>query len=173
MDAIGYMSHRYLFPRPPGIKRLENPAADFAVKTADTVQVLRHSNTQNGHGKRCVSIETFSLSPRQYFFFIRSQAIFQWPDPWFDHIDGKRITEYCDQQQLSIKERLELFSMVLEGIEHAHQRGIIHRDLKPSNILISSDNGKPIPKIIDFGVAKALHQPLTEKTFFTEIKEFI
>jgi non-specific serine/threonine protein kinase/serine/threonine-protein kinase len=89
--------------------------------------------------------------------------------PYFvmEYINGVPITDFCDQQRLSIEERLELFMQVCEGIQHAHQRGIIHRDIKPSNILILTEEGKAIPKIIDFGVAKAIRQELTEQTMFT------
>ena len=90
--------------------------------------------------------------------------------PYFsmEYVSGPPITEYCDRQKLTIEGRLRLFIQVCEGVQHAHQKGIIHRDLKPSNILVSTENGKPLPKIIDFGVAKALTTPLTERTLFTE-----
>lgn len=90
--------------------------------------------------------------------------------PYFsmEYVSGLPITEYCDKYRLSIDERLELFIQVCEGVQHAHQKGIIHRDIKPSNVLVYKEGDKPLPKIIDFGVAKALTAPLTEKTFFTE-----
>lgn len=95
--------------------------------------------------------------------------------PYFvmEHIKGVPITEHCDEQKLSIEERLELFLQVCDGVQHAHQRGIIHRDIKPSNILAVIDEKKAVPKIIDFGVAKALTQPLTERTLFTEQGQLI
>ncbi|HMC60946.1 MAG TPA: serine/threonine-protein kinase, partial [Candidatus Solibacter sp.] len=91
--------------------------------------------------------------------------------PYFvmEYVPGMPITEYCDKYRLSTRERLELFMQVCEGVQHAHQKAIIHRDLKPSNVLISVQDGKPAIKIIDFGVAKALAQRLTEKTMFTEM----
>jgi serine/threonine protein kinase len=91
--------------------------------------------------------------------------------PYFvmEYVPGMPITEYCDKYRLSTRERLELFIQVCEGVQHAHQKAIIHRDLKPSNVLISVQDGKPAIKIIDFGVAKALAQRLTEKTMFTEL----
>jgi WD40 repeat protein/predicted Ser/Thr protein kinase len=90
--------------------------------------------------------------------------------PYFvmEYVKGKSITKYCDEQKLSVEERLELFQQVCEGVHHAHQKGIIHRDIKPSNILVSVQDDKAVPKIIDFGIAKAITQPLTEKTSYTE-----
>jgi len=91
--------------------------------------------------------------------------------PYFamEYVPGTPITEYCDRYRLSTRERLELFIPVCEGVQHAHQKAVIHRDLKPSNILITLQDGKAVPKIIDFGVAKAVGQPLTDKTMFTQI----
>ncbi|MFZ1008146.1 MAG: serine/threonine-protein kinase, partial [Candidatus Sulfotelmatobacter sp.] len=90
--------------------------------------------------------------------------------PYFamELVQGIPITQYCDDKQLPPQERLELFVEVCHAVQHAHQKGIIHRDLKPSNVLVMIYDGKPLPKIIDFGVAKALHQQLTEKTMFTQ-----
>jgi len=90
--------------------------------------------------------------------------------PYFvmEYVGGLPITEHCDQHKLNIEERLQLFIQVCEGIRHAHQKGIIHRDIKPSNVLVYAEDDKPLPKIIDFGVAKALTAPLTERTLFTE-----
>jgi len=90
--------------------------------------------------------------------------------PYFimEHVNGVSITEYCDSRKLTIADRLELFLRVCEAVQHAHQKGIIHRDIKPSNILVASRADKGIPKVIDFGIAKAITQPLTERTLFTE-----
>ena len=82
-------------------------------------------------------------------------------------VKGIPMTRYCDEQRLSPKQRLELFVPVCQAIQHAHQKGIIHRDIKPSNILIAAYDGKPVPKVIDFGVAKATGAKLTERTLFT------
>jgi serine/threonine protein kinase/tetratricopeptide (TPR) repeat protein len=90
-----------------------------------------------------------------------------------ENIKGERITEHCDRQKLGIEERLGLFLQVCEAVQYAHQRGIIHRDIKPSNILISIQGEKVTPKIIDFGVAKAITQPLTERTLYTEQGQFV
>jgi eukaryotic-like serine/threonine-protein kinase len=91
--------------------------------------------------------------------------------PYFamEYVAGISITDYCDQHRLSTEERLKLFTLVCEGVQHAHQKGIIHRDLKPSNILVKEMDSTPIPKIIDFGVAKALTQKLTHETIFTRV----
>ncbi len=95
--------------------------------------------------------------------------------PYFvmEYVVGVPITEHCDRQKLSTFQRLELFTQVCEGVQHAHQKAIIHRDLKPSNILVSLVDGKPRVKIIDFGIAKATGGQLTEKTLFTELGAII
>jgi len=89
--------------------------------------------------------------------------------PYFvmEYVKGMSITRYCDEHKLNIEQRLRLFEQVCEGVHHAHQKGIIHRDLKPSNILVSVHGDRAVPKIIDFGIAKAITQPLTDKTFVT------
>ena len=90
--------------------------------------------------------------------------------PYFvmELVHGVPITKYCDDNHLTPRERLELFVPVCQAIQHAHQKGIIHRDIKPSNVMITLYDGKPVPKVIDFGVAKATEQPLTERTLFTQ-----
>ena len=95
--------------------------------------------------------------------------------PYFvmEHVPGIPITDFCDKHRLTTKERLRLFAQVCQAIHHAHQKGIIHRDIKPSNVLISYQEGKPVPKVIDFGVAKATSQRLTERTLFTELGQLI
>jgi serine/threonine protein kinase/tetratricopeptide (TPR) repeat protein len=91
--------------------------------------------------------------------------------PYFvmELVKGDAITRYCDQHRLTPRQRLELFTSVCQAIQHAHQKGIIHRDIKPSNVLVAPYDGKPVVKVIDFGVAKATGQRLTDKTLFTEI----
>ena len=90
--------------------------------------------------------------------------------PYFvlELVRGQSITQYCDEHRLTPRERLQLFIPVCQAIQHAHQKGIIHRDIKPSNVLIAPYDGKPVVKVIDFGVAKATGQRLTERTLFTE-----
>jgi len=91
--------------------------------------------------------------------------------PYFamEYVAGVPITDYCDRHHLSTRERLALFLQVCGAIQHAHQKGVIHRDIKPSNVLVTVMEGTPIPKVIDFGVAKATNQRLTEKTLFTQL----
>src|SRR5262249_3188990 len=89
--------------------------------------------------------------------------------PYFvmELVKGQSITKYCDEKRLAVRERLELFGDVCRAVQHAHQKGIIHRDLKPSNVLVAPYDGRPVVKVIDFGVAKATGQRLTDKTLFT------
>jgi serine/threonine protein kinase/predicted ester cyclase len=95
--------------------------------------------------------------------------------PYFvmELVRGLRITEYCDRKNLSTRQRLDLFMQVCQAVQHAHQKGIIHRDLKPSNILVTVNDGVPVPKVIDFGIAKATGQALTDKTFFTAFQQIV
>ncbi len=87
--------------------------------------------------------------------------------------DGDPIVTYCDKQNLSINERLELFAQVCQAVQHAHTKGVIHRDIKPSNILVAIQDGKPHAKVIDFGIAKATNSKLTERTYFTEHRQLV
>ena len=95
--------------------------------------------------------------------------------PYFvmELVKGVPITSYCDEQRLNPRDRLELFVQVCHAVQHAHQKGIIHRDLKPSNVLVAPYDGKPVPKVIDFGVAKATGQQLTDRTMFTGFGDVI
>ena len=95
--------------------------------------------------------------------------------PYFamEYVKGSPITEYCDRHKLSIEDRLRLFQQVCAAVHHAHQKGIIHRDIKPSNILVSTEGDAAIPKIIDFGVAKATGKSLTERTLYTEDSQLL
>ena len=95
--------------------------------------------------------------------------------PYFvmELVRGTRITEFCDENKLSTEDRLELFIQVCQAVQHAHQKGVIHRDIKPSNILVTISDGVPVPKIIDFGIAKATAGRLTDQTLFTAFEQFI
>jgi WD40 repeat protein/serine/threonine protein kinase len=95
--------------------------------------------------------------------------------PYFvmELVRGRPITTYCDEHGLDLRERLELFIQICEAVQHAHQKGIIHRDIKFTNILVIEEGGKAVPKVIDFGVARAFAQPLTEKTLFTRLGQII
>jgi eukaryotic-like serine/threonine-protein kinase len=95
--------------------------------------------------------------------------------PYFvmELVKGISITEFCDKNNLNTHERLELFVSVCQAVHHAHQKGIIHRDIKPSNIMVTLHDGQPVPKVIDFGIAKAVNQQLTEKTVFTRYAQMI
>ncbi len=95
--------------------------------------------------------------------------------PFFamEYVRGVPITEYCDVHRLSIPMRLEIFVAVCDAVQHAHRRGVIHRDIKPSNVMVTVQDDRPVPKVIDFGVAKATSQRLTERTVFTELGQWI
>src|SRR3974390_74839 len=95
--------------------------------------------------------------------------------PYFimELVRGIKITEYCDQNNLSAKDRLDLFIKICQAIQHAHQKGIIHRDIKPSNILVTLHDGVPVPKTIDFGIPKPTEGRLTDLTVYTDLHQFI
>src|SRR3954470_10501907 len=90
--------------------------------------------------------------------------------PYFamEHVPGIPLTQYCDEHQFTTRQRLELFIPICHAVQHAHQKGIIHRDLKPTNILVTLVDGQPVPKVIDFGIAKATNHALTHHTLFTQ-----
>ncbi len=95
--------------------------------------------------------------------------------PYFvmELVRGIPIVDYCDQEQLTTRDRLNLFLSVCQAVQHAHSKGIIHRDLKPSNILVAPHDGVPVVKVIDFGIAKAIGQRLTDKTVYTRFTQMI
>src|SRR3954453_19455765 len=95
--------------------------------------------------------------------------------PYFvmEYVAGESLLRYCDEHHLGLRQRLELFVVVCDAVEHAHRKGIIHRDIKDSNVLVSEVDGNPVPKVIDFGVAKAISQRLTDRTMFTETGQLI
>ena len=88
-------------------------------------------------------------------------------------VKGVPVTEFCDKNSFSTKQRLELFSTICNAVQHAHQKGVIHRDIKPSNVMITLHDGKPVVKVIDFGISKAISQRLTEKTLFTQYGQMV
>jgi WD40 repeat protein/serine/threonine protein kinase len=133
-----------------------------------------------------LDLGTSALGPRTSSFALRPSPFELRPSsfplprasgrPYFvmELVRGIRITEYCDQNGLSTQARLGLFIQVCQAVQHAHQKGIIHRDLKPSNILVTSHDGVPVPKVIDFGIAKAVtNQRLTDQTVFTAFEQFL
>jgi serine/threonine-protein kinase len=95
--------------------------------------------------------------------------------PYFvmELVKGVPITEFCDQNQVPVRDRLELFLSVTQAVQHAHQKGVIHRDIKPSNVLVMSQDGTPVVKVIDFGIAKAIGQQLTDKTIYTQFAQMV
>src|SRR5205823_11738642 len=95
--------------------------------------------------------------------------------PYFvmELVRGLPINEFCDQKRLTVRERLALFIQVCQAVQHAHQRGIIHRDLKPSNVLVTLHDVRAVPKVIDFGIAKALGPSLTEHTLHTGLAQLV
>ncbi len=122
------------------------------------------------------STEHGAGSPEEFLLHApRSPLPASFGRPYFvmDLVKGVPITDYCDQQHLTVRQRLELFTQVCHAVQHAHQKGIIHRDLKPSNVLVAEYDGKPVPKVIDFGVAKATAQRLTERTMFTQYGQIV
>jgi serine/threonine protein kinase len=95
--------------------------------------------------------------------------------PYFvmEHVPGVLITDYCDRHRCGVRERLELFTPICRAIHHAHEKGVIHRDVKPSNVLVMLQDSAPVAKLIDFGIAKATNQRLTERTVYTELGHVI
>src|SRR5262249_48352604 len=95
--------------------------------------------------------------------------------PYFvmELVKGVPITDYCDRERLTTRQRLELFLSVCQAVQHAHQKGIIHRDLKPSNVLVTVIDGAAVPKVIDFGIAKATGQQLTDKTLYSAYAQLV
>src|SRR5262245_21678253 len=140
-----------------------NIAKVFDGGTTGSVGWAESSRPTSGKSVQSVGLEDSahptSVSGRPYFVM--------------ELVKGIPITEYCDQNHLTPTQRLELFIPVCLAVQHAHQKGIIHRDLKPSNILVTLHDTKPVPKIIDFGVAKALGQELTDKTLFTGFSQMV
>ena len=132
----------------------------------DSAQVLRRFEAER---------QALALMDHQHIAKVLDAGATPQGRPYFvmELIKGIPITKYCDQEHLTPRERLELFIPVCQAVQHAHQKGVIHRDLKPSNVLVALYDGKPVPKVIDFGVAKATGQKLTERTIFTEVGQIV
>ena len=127
---------------------MDHPNIAKVLDAGTTTEAHRQADeTPEPHGLR-------SVGPGQPYFVM-------------ELVKGVPITRYCDERRLTLRQRLELFIPVCHAVQHAHQKGIIHRDLKPSNVLVAPYDGQPVPKVIDFGVAKAMGQPLTEHTLVT------
>jgi serine/threonine protein kinase len=88
-------------------------------------------------------------------------------------VSGLPITKFCDEHALTVEQRVTLFAKVCAAVQHAHAKGVVHRDIKPSNLLVTTQDGVPAPKVIDFGIAKAMEFRLTEKTIFTGFSHFM
>ncbi len=132
----------------------------------DTAQVIARFEAER---------QALALMDHQHIANVLDAGATETGRPYFvmELVRGVPITEYCDHNQLTPKERLELFVPVCNAIQHAHQKGIIHRDIKPSNVLVTLYDGKPVAKVIDFGVAKATDQRLTERTMFTQFGQIV
>jgi serine/threonine protein kinase/tetratricopeptide (TPR) repeat protein len=139
-----------------------NIAKVFDAGTTGDVERRQVSGVRHGQATSSLTPDPCSLTPfpgRPYFVM--------------ELVKGVPITTYCDEKRLSLKQRLELFIPVCQAVQHAHQKGIIHRDLKPTNVLVAEYDNHAVPKVIDFGVAKATGPKLTERTMFTEFGQVI
>src|SRR5438876_10687080 len=156
-QALALMDH-------PNIAKIFDAGATDSPLTPslcpDGGEGVRRESEEDAHAKsKITNHKSQILQGRPYFVM--------------ELVRGVPITQYCDETQLSPDERLQLFLQVCQAVQHAHQKGIIHRDLKPSNILVTVNDGVPVPKVIDFGIAKATQQELTEKTIITQFHHFI
>src|SRR6266705_2917484 len=148
-------------PRPSPIRRERVPLRRrWALASLSPPPTLRTLSHPMGEGSRVRATPHSALPAGRPYFVM-------------ELVRGIRITDYCDQKNLSTRERLDLFMLICQAVQHAHQKGIIHRDLKPSNILVTVNDGVAVPKIIDFGIAKATQAELTGKTVFTRFHQFL
>ena len=156
-QALALMDHPHIAKvLDAGTTNVDRPLRD---RDHNVVASLRDADLpERGAGSRS-DPTTLADSGRPYFVM--------------ELVKGIPITDYCDQHQLTPRERLELFVTVCHAVQHAHQKGVIHRDIKPTNVLVATQDGKPAPKVIDFGVAKALNQRLTEHTLATGYAQMI
>src|SRR6266516_1554300 len=160
-------------------------SAFFAVEPIWRLRILQTNTTQRkprGEGQSLGLLDTFSggkgrgegESAKSQIANRKSQIPGGRPYFVMELVRGVKITDFCDERSLSTQQRLDLFMKVCQAIQHAHQKGIIHRDIKPSNILVTVNDGVAVPKVIDFGIAKATtDQRLTDKTVFTAFEQFI
>ena len=143
----------------------ENP-----VRRKVAIKVIRHGmDSKNVIARFEAERQALAIMNHPNISRIYDAGVTESGRPYFvmELITGLPITRFCDQRKLSLRKRLELFQKVCHAVQHAHQKGVIHRDIKPSNIMVTQIDGSFSPKIIDFGIAKAINQPLTEKTLFT------
>jgi WD40 repeat protein len=155
----GGMGHVYLAEQMEPIRR--NVALKIVKLGMDTMQVVARFKAEQ---------QTLAMLEHANIAQVFDAGTTDSGRPYFvmEYVEGTPITEYCDANRLGVNERLELFLQVCRAIEHAHQRGVLHRDIKPSNILVANGGHGPVPKIIDFGIAKAMRQPLIEHGTITE-----
>ncbi|MCZ6688992.1 MAG: serine/threonine-protein kinase [Planctomycetota bacterium] len=157
--GVGGMAEVYLAEQEEPIRR--RVALKLIKLGMDTREVVARFQTER---------QALALMDHPHIASVYDAGTSETGRPYFvmEHVAGERITDLCDRERLSTRQRLELFVQVCDAVQHAHQKGVIHRDLKPSNILVARANGSYSPKVIDFGVAKATHRRLAEKTVFTE-----
>ena len=173
--AVGLMIGRYKLLEKIGRRRLRRGLRGRAERTGPPPR--RAQGHQAGHGHQQVVArfeaerQALALMDHPNIAKVLDAGATETGRPYFvmELVRGITITDYCDQNNLSTRERLELFIQVCQAIQHAHQKGIIHRDIKPSNILVTLHDGVPVPKVIDFGIAKATDRQLTDKTLFTAV----
>jgi serine/threonine protein kinase/tetratricopeptide (TPR) repeat protein len=152
------------------IARFEAERQALALMDHPNIAMVFDAGTLGGRRQAAASGESLPSSPPTACC-LPSRA----ERPYFvmELVKGVPITEFCDQNQLTTRQRLELFVPVCQAVQHAHQKGIIHRDIKPSNVLVTLHDGTPVPKVIDFGIAKAIGQQLTDQTLFTGFAQII
>jgi serine/threonine protein kinase len=157
--GVVYMAEQLADPKRTVALNLIKPGLDLA-QVLPRFDAERHALSLMNHSSIASAIDVGVSEDGRPFFVM-------------ELIKGLTITKHCDSNRLRIATRLELFCQVCDAVHHAHQKGVIHRDIKPSNVLVACFDGHAVPKVIDFGVAKAIGQPLTEKTMFTRFGQII